>query len=264
MFDLQTPGSSAELAGRVDPRLLCDKFLRVNTARDVRSLEAEAARFTWDLGFVRYGVTVMSDDFSSLKSGRRLWSAHNTPLAYCESYNDAVLAKSDPVVQHFKKSSLPKVYDQDTYAAAGAGHLWEQQAPFGYAFGVGTALHLPRFRHVLFGVDTDDRPVMSRSQLTEIVARVQLFATFIQAAALSICDDTIDRPERAEESVRLSRREHECLQWAAEGKTAWETGAILSIAEGSVAKILASAIRKLDCATKPQAVVRALRLGLIH
>ena len=39
---------------------------------------------------------------------------------------------------------------------------------------------------------------------------------------------------------------------------------ILSIAEGSVAKILASAIRKLDCASKPQAVVKALRFGLIH
>ena len=64
--------------------------------------------------------------------------------------------------------------------------------------------------------------------------------------------------------MSLSPREHECLQWAAEGKTAWETGMILSIAEGSVVKILASAIRKLDCANKPQAVVKALRLGLIH
>ncbi len=206
----------------------------------------------------------MFDDFSSPQSGRRLWSVNNTPSAYCEPYNDAVLAKSDPVVQHFKRSSLPKVYDQDTYADAGAGQVWEQQAPFGYAFGVATALHLPRFRHVLFGVDTHHRPISSRSELTDVVAKVQLFATFIQTAALSICDDTIACPEQAGKSAHLSPREHECLQWAAEGKTAWETGAILSIAEGSVAKILASAIRKLECATKPQAVVRALRLGLIH
>jgi hypothetical protein len=39
---------------------------------------------------------------------------------------------------------------------------------------------------------------------------------------------------------------------------------ILAIAEGSVEKILASAIRKLDCANNPQAVIKALRLGLIH
>jgi DNA-binding CsgD family transcriptional regulator len=60
------------------------------------------------------------------------------------------------------------------------------------------------------------------------------------------------------------RREHECLQMSAGGKTAWETGMMLSIAEATVVKILAFAIRKLDCANKPQAVVKALRLGLVH
>ena len=39
---------------------------------------------------------------------------------------------------------------------------------------------------------------------------------------------------------------------------------VLSIAEGSVVKILASAIRKLDCVNKPLAVVKASRFGLIH
>ena len=38
---------------------------------------------------------------------------------------------------------------------------------------------------------------------------------------------------------------------------------LLSIAEATVAKVLASAIRRLGCVTKPQAVVKALRLGLI-
>lgn len=65
-------------------------------------------------------------------------------------------------------------------------------------------------------------------------------------------------------AIRLSPRERECLQWAADGKTAWETGVILSIAEGSVAKVLASAMRRLECTSKPQAVVKALRLGLIN
>jgi len=36
------------------------------------------------------------------------------------------------------------------------------------------------------------------------------------------------------------------------------------IAEGSVVKVLASAIGKLEWANKPQAVVKALRPGLIH
>ena len=38
---------------------------------------------------------------------------------------------------------------------------------------------------------------------------------------------------------------------------------LLSIAEATVAKVLANAIRKLGCVSKPQAGVKALRLGLI-
>ena len=39
---------------------------------------------------------------------------------------------------------------------------------------------------------------------------------------------------------------------------------LLSIAEATVAKVLANAIWKLGCVNKPQAVVKALRLGLIN
>ncbi|MEP7300871.1 MAG: helix-turn-helix transcriptional regulator [Caldimonas sp.] len=93
---------------------------------------------------------------------------------------------------------------------------------------------------------------------------MQLFATFVQSIVLDSQVWTLRSEIDELKPLRLSPREYECLQWAAEGKTAWETGMILSIAEGSVAKVLASAIHKLDCASKPQAVVKALRLGLIH
>jgi len=155
----------------------------------------------------------------------------------------------------------PLVYDKDTYLLAGAADKWERQAPFGYASGVCSTFHLPGSLHVFFGLDTSGVLPSSRTDLSALVADCHFFGTFVQCAALNVLN--ADRQD-ASPSIRLSRREHECLQWAAEGKTAWETGMILSIAEGSVVKILASAIRKLDCANKPQAVVKALRLGLIH
>jgi len=116
----------------------------------------------------------------------------------------------------------------------------------------------------LFGVDRFAPLPKSRGELTALVAYTQLFATYVQTAVQIVFGDGVPHGPPRTQSVRLSPREQECLQWAAEGKTAWETGMILSIAEGSVVKILASAIRKLDCANKPQAVVKALRLGLIH
>ena len=243
---------------------LCDdEFVRVGAAKDVDSIEREVQKFTTSLGFERYGVLVLIDDFSGPDSSIRVGAIDNVPLEYAESHSNTVLAKRDPVSQHCKRSSFPAVFGQDAYVNVGAGEQWDRQALFGYGYGIATAFHLPGNRHVLFGVDRYEKLPSSSTDLVEMVSRVQLFGTFVQCAALSVFSHRF-AAALGGKTISLSRREHECLQWAAEGKTAWETGMILSIAEGSVAKALAAAIRKLECATKPQAVVKALRLGLIH
>lgn len=61
----------------------------------------------------------------------------------------------------------------------------------------------------------------------------------------------------------LTPRELECLRWTFTGKTAWEVAHILGISEATAARHLNSATRKLDCVNKHQAVLKALRLGLI-
>lgn len=69
--------------------------------------------------------------------------------------------------------------------------------------------------------------------------------------------------ENTEQAV-LSVREKEVLTWAAIGKTAWDTGCILSISTDTVNKHMASAMRKLKAYTKTQAVAESLRRGEIR
>lgn len=61
----------------------------------------------------------------------------------------------------------------------------------------------------------------------------------------------------------LTPREIECLKWAAAGKSEWEISVILSISQHTADKHLANAHRKLQAATRPQAVANAIRWGLI-
>ena len=61
----------------------------------------------------------------------------------------------------------------------------------------------------------------------------------------------------------LTEREREVLSWTAAGKTAWDTSGILSIAEDTVNKHIASAMRKLNVHTRAQAVAESIRLGEI-
>ncbi|WP_186399529.1 LuxR family transcriptional regulator [Stappia sp. P2PMeth1] len=61
----------------------------------------------------------------------------------------------------------------------------------------------------------------------------------------------------------LTQRERDCLSWAAEGKTEWETAIILDIAPKTVESHFAAARRKLNAANKTHLVAKAFRLGII-
>ena len=70
------------------------------------------------------------------------------------------------------------------------------------------------------------------------------------------------RPETRVPS--FSRRERECLQWYAAGKSEWEIGEILAISEKTASTYLERAKHKFGVATRKQAIVAALRSGVIQ
>ena len=59
----------------------------------------------------------------------------------------------------------------------------------------------------------------------------------------------------------LTDRERDCLAWAAEGKTEWEIGQILSIAESTVDSHLSRVRAKLGANTRTQAVAHRAAQG---
>lgn len=85
---------------------------------------------------------------------------------------------------------------------------------------------------------------------------------FAGIEALNRMQELGARPPAAMKSP-LSRRECECLKWIAAGKTDWEIGAILALSEKTVNVYVERAKRKLGVQTRTQAIVYALRGGLI-
>jgi DNA-binding CsgD family transcriptional regulator len=163
-------------------------------------------------------------------------------------------------MQHCRKQSVPIIWDQQTYTGQGLGELWEEQAQFGYNTGIAMALHLPEGRHFVLGVDRDKPLPSDATELQRVVADLQLFAVHAQEAALRLLLPEPMRPEKP----ALTPRELEALHWTMEGKTAWEVGAILGISERTAVLHVNNAMHKLGCVSKHAAVLKALRLGLIH
>lgn len=187
-----------------------------------------------------------------------LLTVGNTPASY-STHDNRAIARRDPVMQFLKHNSVPLVWDQSFYVAHGAADIWEEQAPFGYRCGIAVPMHLPGGRHFLFGVDRDQPLPADQLHLERMIADLQLFAVYAQGVAAQVLIPPQDRHVAA-----LSPREVDALLWTMEGKTAWEVGMILNISERTVTQHIGSAMRKLDCVNKQQAVVKALRMGLIR
>lgn len=237
--------------------MLQSEYISVLDAKTKHEFERHVVRFAQGLGFRT--VTAMAVIDRALGEPEFL-CVDNGPAAYEALASDPANGKRDPVMQHCKHKSVPIIWNQATYVVAGEGNKWEEQAQYGYRCGIGLAMHLPKGRHFFLGVDRDQALPTSPSEITRMTAALQLYAAYAQEASTHVL-----LPSAVpQEMVALTPRELETLRWAMEGKTAWEVGRILGIAEDTVARHAHSATRKLGCSSKLHAVVKALRLGLIQ
>jgi DNA-binding CsgD family transcriptional regulator len=232
-------------------------FTSVLQSRNRDEFQNEVVSFTRRLGFETVAAMVVIDH---LLGEPEFITVDNTPRAYLDLFKDHGNMRRDPVMQHCRKYSMPIIWDQDTYAREGQGEKWEEQARFGYRHGIAMALHLPEGRHFVLGVDRDQPLPPDPAEVTRLVADLQLFAVHAQDAAQRILTPAASAPG----APSLTPRELEALRWTMEGKTAWEVGNVLGISERTAALHVNNATHKLGCVNKHQAVLKALRLGLIR
>jgi DNA-binding CsgD family transcriptional regulator len=232
-------------------------FSEVLKSRNRHEFEGELVAFTRRLGFETVSATLVIDH---MLGEAEFITVDNTPKAYKELFQNPLNGRRDPVMQHCKRQSVPIIWSQSTYVSNGLGDKWEEQSRFGISNGIALALHMPEGRHFLLGVERD-RPVPDDSgELTRIVADLQLFAVHAQDAAVRVLVPASMDPALPS----LTPRELEALRWTMEGKTAWEVGNVLGITERTAALHVNNATHKLGCVNKHQAVLKALRLGMLR
>jgi len=232
-------------------------FAEVLGSRNRDEFRGEVVSFTKRLGFDTVSATVVIDH---MLTDSEFITVDNAPDAYKAYYRNRENGKRDPVTQHCKRKSVPIIWTQETYVSQGLGEKWEEQAQFGYRNGIALALHLPDGRHFMLGVERDQAMSRNAAELTRVVADLQLFAVHAQEAAWRI----LTTPSPDPGIPALTPRELESLRWTMDGKTAWEVGSMLGISERTAALHINNATHKLGCANKHQAVLKALRLGMIR
>ena len=233
------------------------QYFELAEASDTDTFLHRLLKFSAGIGFPLANATAMTLDPDGRCSRWR--SIRNAPTAWANQVHNKADEARDPCLIIARSTIRPFAYDQALYLRHSAGDLWEEQAPHGYRTGISAVLHLSHGRHFYIGMDRDEPLPANQDVLMRMLADVQLMATFVQDTAFRLLVDQQATPS----AEALSAREREVLVWASNGKTAWETGRLLSISEHTVNKHLSAATRRLGCSSKAQAVARAFKQGLL-
>ncbi|WP_315806786.1 MULTISPECIES: LuxR family transcriptional regulator [unclassified Bradyrhizobium] len=129
--------------------------------------------------------------------------------------------------------------------------LLHEASEHGIRFGFTVPIHDNHGPMAALTFATDQRGTAFESCIDTHARVLQLTALFFHAHVRRTLSNDSEVG-----GVRLSRREFECLEWASQGKSAWEIGCILGISRNTVAYYLENAKEKLGVRTIAQAVTR--------
>lgn len=174
-------------------------------------------------------------------------------------YDSEKLHYVDPTVGHCLNSTLPLIWEPKTFSDIRQKELYEEACGYGIRSGITYPVHGANgeFGVISFVSDTlADKKF--RRELGRFMPELALIRDYVFESSLRFVQSS--RPT----TVRLTERELESLKWAMLGKSSWEISRIMNCAEATVNFHFANARRKFKVNTRQQAVVKAIRLGLIN
>jgi len=175
------------------------------------------------------------------------WSG---PIITCGEHYERV----DPVIVDALKTTEPFEWGRESEAKSLSKPqcaLLDEAAVFGIRCGFTVPVHDSRGPVAAVTFAADERRPTFQHCIEQNRRVLQLMAMYFHAHArrrLSI--------NRVIDGVALSPRELECLEWAAQGKSAWEIGRLLNVSRRTAAFHLDNAKMKFGVRTICQAVAK--------
>ena len=229
----------------------------IDALRDVRPVAELRSAFATSLKnlgvnwFAYNGVRLPRTDRSDpviVHTFPREWERHYIENRYYED---------DALVRASLRTFLP--YRWDTLVLnPKQQRIMNEAAEFKITSGLSVPIHGPAGEFARLSVASDLPPREFERVLNESQHHIHVMSLYYHAMI-----NDMFTPDQDVEAIELSPREGEVLSWTSEGKTAWEIGEILGIAERTVVFHIENAKQKLGVFNKNQAVVKAIMLGLL-
>lgn len=219
-------------------------------------------RIVIGLGFEHFMYAVGASPHPTQQTRSYVWTS--LPAEWVRLYDDRAYVEVDPRLSWAWNSNLPVVWDQSTIAdEPRIRGFFAAARTYGIASGVVFALRTKFEAPGVFtlssslpDVDTDRAELLGT-----ILSQTMALGTYVHDLFMaSVIAQLLPPPN---EERPLSRREQQCLQLAAAGRTSRQIGDELSIGERTVHTHFANLLGKLGAANRHEAIAIGSRAGLI-
>ena len=219
------------------------------------------------LGFDRCLVAIVP------KLGMGLEQAYlrsNYPTNWRSFYDAQKLVHVDPTVAHCVAHSTSLIWSPGLFRSGPQQVMYEEASGYGLRSGVTLPMHGPRGELGILCFVNDTKPSKQfERDVDHVLPELSLlrdvtFQSGVDFALIGAEPDGAAGLVRSAPLPALTARELECLQWTMVGKTSWEIGRILGISVSTVNFHVAGFNRKLEVTHRNQAVVKAMKLGLLQ
>ena len=245
---------------------LVDRFIGqlhgLHTAEEFRDYWSRTVEGLGFSSFTYVGLKIAADPSTGLFGHERV-PVYLTTVnpGWEEEYIRSAFFGSDPIVKRALARPLP-IVSLDLVTQQELSSPEQVVMERAHDFSVGKVLTIPI--HALGG----EIAIMSLYCVeteAEFRKSIQAYQHSIHIMAIhfhTAVQDKLGYRETMTHALHLTPRELECLHWTAKGKTAWEIGQILHIAESTVHRHILHALEKLQVSNKTHAVAKAVTLGL--
>lgn len=234
-----------------------ERFSRLLHAKTEADWCRELFRLGTHLGFERTLVALV------VRPGQKLEDAYlrsNYAPEWRDVYDRNKLAYCDPTVAHCIARNTSLLWSPEIFATPAQQEMYEAASGFGLRSGVTLPIHGPKGELGILCFVNDRAPGDSfRKDARHVLPGLSLLRDITFDTGLAFC-----APEASAQPIpRLTPRELECLKWTAAGKTTWEISVILRCSQSVVNFHITNIRNKIGAGNRRDAIVKALRLGLI-
>lgn len=225
----------------------------LETCESLPDILALLSEFSKSYGFIYAGIGQIVNP-AVLPNPICDYGITDFPEDFKEAWIEKLYIIHDPVLRHALTCQSIFTW-QDAYESATdfGRKIFEEAKDYGMVDGVAIPVRIGRYPTGLVSL-VHSSPNFSAEEL----ARIQLVAVHACTQLIRILN-----AEQEDQTIVLTKREVEVLQYVAGGKTNWEVGKIFGITEDAIKMHMKNINRKLDASNRAHSVSIGIRLGQI-